>query len=242
MNKRLLTLGATLVLAAATLSPPAMADLTGNVGVVSQYILRGITNSPEDDKAAIQGGFDWNDPSGFYLGYWGSNLGYNSSPTYTAQGFENDFYGGYNGSLGKVSYSVGAVQYYYVNVSHANGTEFTGSLGMGPLSLGVHSLLEDVAWGNKGDTYTTLSFSQDLPKGFSFSALAGYYFYKDSGTYIRSTRTGGGFRDLDLTLSHPIANTGATMSLTYIIGGKDRDGVAQDNAMVLGFNYGFDIK
>ena len=27
-------------------------------------------------NTAVQGGFDWSHDSGFYLGYWGSNLGY----------------------------------------------------------------------------------------------------------------------------------------------------------------------
>ncbi|MGB5308998.1 MAG: TorF family putative porin, partial [Arenicellales bacterium] len=55
---------------------PAHAALDGNIGIFSSYVLRGITNSPENDNAAIQGGLDWGFGPGFYLGYWGSNLGY----------------------------------------------------------------------------------------------------------------------------------------------------------------------
>ena len=37
---------------------------TGNVGLFSQYIFRGLTQTNE--KAAIQGGFDYSHSSGFY--------------------------------------------------------------------------------------------------------------------------------------------------------------------------------
>ena len=45
---------------------------TGNVGVFSQYIFRGLTQT--NRKPALQGGFDYSHSSGFYLGLWGSNV------------------------------------------------------------------------------------------------------------------------------------------------------------------------
>src|SRR5471030_2813325 len=46
--------------------------LTGNFGIFSQYIFRGLTQT--DAKPAAQGGFDWAHESGFYLGTWMSNI------------------------------------------------------------------------------------------------------------------------------------------------------------------------
>ncbi|MBQ5703752.1 MAG: hypothetical protein IIV49_01525, partial [Alistipes sp.] len=43
--------------------------ITGNINVVSSYNLRGMTNSPESDTPAVQGGLDYAHDSGFYLGY-----------------------------------------------------------------------------------------------------------------------------------------------------------------------------
>jgi hypothetical protein len=68
-------------------TPPAF---TGHIDLVSHYILRGITSTygpgaplgntggdaPEADKPVAQWGVDWNDPSGVYLGYWGSMINY----------------------------------------------------------------------------------------------------------------------------------------------------------------------
>lgn len=47
-------------------------SLTGNVGVVSQYVFRGLSQT--DGKPAVQGGFDYAHASGFYLGTWLSNI------------------------------------------------------------------------------------------------------------------------------------------------------------------------
>ena len=88
-------------------------EFTGNIGMYSKYLLRGIAE--ENSNTAIQGGLDYAFDNGFYLGYWGSNLGYNyetkpEADTTVLQGFENDFYGGYSGSVGKFDYSAGLIQ------------------------------------------------------------------------------------------------------------------------------------
>lgn len=229
------------VAAAGMMAPMAAqaGELSGNIGIFSQYVLRGITEAAEDDNVAIQGGFDYAHDSGVYVGYWGSSLGY-SDPG-KGDGFENDVYFGYAGEAGPVSYDIGAVYYYYINIDDANVFEISASAGVGPVSFGMKYLTDDVVWGNQGDIYWTASYGTDLPKDFSFGATLGYYTYEDSGKYIASSASSGGFRHLDLSLSHPIGNTGADMSITYIIGGEDRNGNDQDNAVVFGVSYGFDI-
>ena len=102
---RHLTVVTAMSMAAVMLSPAANAEITGNIGVYSKYVLRGITNVPETESPAVQGGLDYSHASGFYAGYWGSSLGYGtrgtagaytSTPTPTTpNGFESDIYGGY---------------------------------------------------------------------------------------------------------------------------------------------------
>lgn len=83
--------------------------LTGNFGVFSQYIFRGLTQT--NHNPAAQGGFDWTHESGFYAGTWTSNISWlkeglsNLTPG-VSQGLygsggslEWDFYGGYKWSL-----------------------------------------------------------------------------------------------------------------------------------------------
>ena len=50
----------------------AQAELSANLGVVSNYYFRGVTQT--GDAAAVQGGIDYNHESGFYLGTWASNV------------------------------------------------------------------------------------------------------------------------------------------------------------------------
>ena len=72
-TKSLRVLSAAVGLAAVGLAAPlaAQAGATGNIGVFSKYILRGITNGAENDGTAIQGGFDYAADNGFFVGYWG---------------------------------------------------------------------------------------------------------------------------------------------------------------------------
>lgn len=219
---------------------PAQAELTGNIGVFSQYVLRGITNAPENDGAAIQGGIDWAHDSGFYLGYWGSNLGYSDSD---GTGFENDFYGGWGGSMDNFSWDLGLIYYYYLNIDDANAPELYGSVGFGPVSLGAKYLMDDIVWGNQGDIYWTLSGDMDIGAGFNLGGVLGYYTYEKDGEYIPEVAEAesSAFRHFDVTLSHPIGNTGADANFTYIFGGDDRFGGEQDDAMVFSVTYGFDI-
>ena len=224
---------------------PAQAEVTGNIGVVSKYVLRGITNSnslgAENDGAAVQGGFDWSHSSGVYLGYWGSSLGYGDAtkPNPQTTGFENDIYGGYKFKAGPVSLDVGLIQYLYTAIGHSDGLEAVVNAGIGPVTLGVKYLTNDVKWGNQGDIYATVGYSQALPSDFKFAGVFGYYIYKDSGEFIPATVESSAFRHVDLKLSHPLGKTGADMSLTYIVGGQDRQGLDQSNAIVLGLSTGF---
>lgn len=251
-GKSLGVLSAAVSMAVAGLAAPlaAQAEVTGNIGVYSKYVLRGITNDAENDGVAVQGGLDWTHSSGVYLGYWGSNLDYGMTRTSTTKtGFENDLYGGYGFKAGPVDLSFGLIQYLYTQAADSDGTELTGSAGWGPVKGGFKYLLTDVAWGNKGDTYLTLDFKQALPANYEFNATLGYYLYEDSGEYILATAKNSGFRHLDLKFSHAIGGgadgvlgkTGFTphVSLTYVVGGEDRQGVKQGNAIVLAFTTGF---
>lgn len=224
----------------------AQADFTGNISVVSKYVLRGITNTnslgTEADFGAVQGGFDYS-YGGLYVGYWGSSLSYSdpSKPVSKQQttGFESDVYGGYKFKAGPVELNLGVIQYLYTGIGDADGTEAVFAAGFGPVTAGLKYLVDDVVWGNAGDIYWTVAFSQALPKDFKFDALLGYYTYEDSGDFIATTVHSSAFRHLDLKVSHPLGKSGFDMGLTYIVGGEDRQGIQQPNALVLGLSSAF---
>ena len=79
-------------------------SLSGNVTLASDYSFRGYTQT--ERGFALQGGIDWEHPSGFFIGAWGSNLRW-------AGNVEIDVYGGYAGEVGAISYDVGATYFGY---------------------------------------------------------------------------------------------------------------------------------
>jgi uncharacterized protein (TIGR02001 family) len=126
--------------------PKAPYTLTGNFGLFSQYIFRGLSQT--NQKPAAQGGFDFAHESGFYLGTWASNISWpkenasvhnnppgvnNIAGTYEGAGsLEWDFYGGYKWSLPQ---DFGTLYYWYPgdtsatynNLTRASLTRFGGA-------------------------------------------------------------------------------------------------------------------
>jgi uncharacterized protein (TIGR02001 family) len=97
--------------AAAPAAPASPWTVTTNIGFVSDYYARGISQSWH--KPAVQGGIDVAHSSGFYAGIWGSNVTPNTYPDAAA---EIDIYGGYNGTFASVEglgYTAGLIGYLY---------------------------------------------------------------------------------------------------------------------------------
>jgi uncharacterized protein (TIGR02001 family) len=108
--------------------------VTGNVGLYSEYIFRGIAQTA--GKPAIQGGFDYAHSSGFYLGTWASNISWlGDFGAYTRSSLEWDFYGGYKATFAEdFSYDVGVLYYYYPGSANPGVTKadtFEGYVGLG---------------------------------------------------------------------------------------------------------------
>jgi len=103
--------------AAVLASPAAMAGVTGNAGVVSEYLFRGIEQS---GGAAVQGGIDWAGDAGLYAGTWASNTG---GPA-ASGGTELDLYGGWTGKAGPLALDFGAIYYLYNEDEEDTGLSF----------------------------------------------------------------------------------------------------------------------
>lgn len=141
---------------------------TGNVGIFSNYIFRGVTQTTE--KAALQGGFDYAHASGLYAGTWGSNISWLAdSAAYTASSLELDLYGGYKGTFGKTDfgYDVGAIYYYY-----------PGDKNPGFISADTAEVYGAVSW-----KWLTAKLSYAVTDYFGFVDSKGTYYVDLSASY-----------------------------------------------------------
>lgn len=123
---RLLALTALAAAASVHAADPAPPVAT-NLSLTTNYKYRG--QDQGNNKPALQGGFDYAHSSGLYVGNWNSSIGFTNS------GLEMDFYGGYKGTAGPVSYDVGVLQYYYPQkdkTTDYNTTELYGAVSFGP--------------------------------------------------------------------------------------------------------------
>lgn len=238
----LAVLGAASTFTFAEEAPASEHTVTGNIGVVSQYVLRGNTAGLENSGAAVQGGLDYSHASGFYAGYWGSTLDISYAES-GEQSFEHDFYAGFSGKITEdLGFKVGGTYYVYYPSDDSNVFETMVGLNYKSLGLTAQTLTDDVTWGNAGDTYFLASYSYGLPKDFTLNTSLGAYYYSDSGDFeglTLNTTEDFNLRHLTVGLSHPLGDTGASVSMDYIIGGKLRDDTDLKNKVVLGLKYGF---
>ena len=183
--------------------PASAHTLTGNIGLFSQYVFRGLTQTNE--KPSIQGGLDYSHASGFYVGTWLSNISWFSDQNantiaapvalgapgpigapYIANrnntaSLEWDIYGGYKGSLAADwSYDIGFLRYEYPGTyenlgyfKKPNTNEIYGALGY---------------------RWITAKYSYSLGDTFGINEARGSYYF-------------------DLSASIPLADSGFTFGL-----------------------------
>ena len=154
----------TLALMGAT-STTAYAEVTANVAATSNYLWRGQEQTNGD--AAISGGIDYVNESGFYAGTWVSNASWADEMTY-----ELDFYAGFGGDINEnISYDVGYIYYAYPDAASSADADFSeiyGSLSMGGFSFGASILATSAASGDGSDFGDSLYLTADY--GFAIGS------------------------------------------------------------------------
>ena len=97
-------------LMAQTKAPEPDYSLSFNVGAVTDYRYRGLSQTRFDP--ALQGGIDFAHKSGFYVGTWASTIRWIKDGGGNSDA-EIDLYGGYKFAAGPVGFDVGVLRYYY---------------------------------------------------------------------------------------------------------------------------------
>ena len=143
----------------------AKAELEFNVGVFSDYILYGTSES--GNNAVVQGGVDYGHESGFYVGTWWSTLG-------AGEGQEVDLYLGYEFGAGDVDFDIGYVYYYYPALDDADFGDIVASVGFGPVYASVNYAIHADDSDVKGSTFYAIGGEFELMPSLSLGAEIGY--------------------------------------------------------------------
>lgn len=183
------TLAAAAALLAIAVAAPAQAEeaapasplhLSANVGVVSQYVFRGTTQTNE--KPALQGGFDFTHDNGLYAGLWMSNVSWisDTNPAASAS-LEADLYAGWKPAVTDwLNVDLGVLRYAYpgsypAGMTKPDTTEIYAGLDAKWIAF-KYSYSTGDTFGNagtSGSSYADLSLNHELFAGISGIAHIG---------------------------------------------------------------------
>lgn len=202
---------ATSAIALSALAPMANADVSANVGVVSDYYFRGSNLG----DAGVYGGVDY-EAGGFYAGTW-----WIDDATGGNDGIENDWYLGYGGGSDSFSWSVGYARYEYTYTGDFEH-EVSVGLGFGAFSLDlVKGVDEDD--GADGTDYTVVSAGLEFG---AFSVTAGSF----------DPEFGDGYEWGELSVGGDIIEG---VSASFNVGKKFESGIDTDGYMYVDISKSF---
>jgi uncharacterized protein (TIGR02001 family) len=241
-QKTLAALAFAVAVTGGALIPTAsQAQLAFNVGAVTDYRYRGISQSKR--KPAVQGGADYA-MGGFYVGVWASTIKWTKELGGDGS-VEIDLYGGYKGEITKgLNYDVGILRYQYpgndLPVS-ANTTEVYGALTYGPATVKYSHVVSDGLFGapdSKNGYYLDLSAGFEITDGWMLTPHVGHQRYKGPASGA------GSYWDYALTVSKDFNGLVPSLALIgnskiddsfYTVNGKD----LSKTTLVLGVKYNF---
>lgn len=170
--------------------------LTYNISLTSNYKFRGQDQDQHRTgafKPALNGGFDYAFPNGFYVGNWNSTINWTKYlPATSGSKVEIDVYGGYKFKAGDIDMDVGALTYYYPGASNANTTEVYLGAGFGPISAKYSRTVSQGYFGfgkaptlgasgdGRGTGYFNLGYAQEVMPKTTLKAAVGFTNYKSA--------------------------------------------------------------
>lgn len=220
------------LIAGSCVSAQAVAAASGNIGVTSNYLWRGVTQTADD--AAVQGGLDYESDSGFYVGTWASNVDFGDGTSY-----ELDLYAGFAGEFGDgFGYDVGYLYYGYPDAPGSiDFGELYGSLSWQWLTIGYAHFIhagDDVAGGNLDDEgygYLTADISVPLTEMLTLDIHYGY----NHGDVITAWFGEDNYSDYHLALGAATQFGDVSFALADTSLNDD------DMKVVIGYSYSFDL-
>lgn len=230
------------VLAAALAPSLGLAEISGSLGISSQYLWRGqqLTFGP-----TVNGSLDYAHETGLYAGVWTSS---ESGDT------EYDVYGGFGGEAGDFSYDISYIDYNYTAGGTNNGgmpVEASAGdfeeihVGAGFAGFGVDAYIGLGDYGHPGsgegtdnnDNYYSLSYSYD-----KFGVLVGMFDFDgdpEDPTADPDVSNAPDYQHLDV--SYALTDQ-FTFTASKIIGQEDVNGVdTWDDDLLFSVAYSFNL-
>jgi len=161
-------------------------DKSINIGLTSDYLWRGVTQS--DNKFSLSGGGDYNHNSGFYAGVWAASVDFNDDTN-----FEYDFYTGFQKEINSINFDIGYIRYGYQGEDNLDFSEVYIKANFKDLNFAVSTLVDSDTGGDFSDsTYIEVNYEYILPYQITMSVHGGYYDFKEAKNY----------QDFNLTFSY----------------------------------------
>ena len=223
----LLPLSATPLLASGGPNKVAGFELDGNLNLVSDYVLRGITQS--DFAPALQGTVNASHDSGVYLGFFASSIDFNDGDS---SSLELDVLGGYTREWPNgLSMDLGAVAYIYPKAPLGGEYDYReyylgGGYALNNASLSAKYFYSDNYFGpgDESNSYLDTQLAYELPYKITLKGHYGHAF----GSAIKSWGMGiSNFSDYSVGIATELAGFG--MEVNYI--GMDNDGRRANRAI-----------
>ncbi len=173
-----------LVAALGAVATPAVvtaqeSSLSANVGLVSDYRFRGISQNYK--RPALQGGVDYSHASGAYIGTWASMV--DDDFLADTHGIEVDIYGGFKFPLGAGwTGDVGVLQYIYPGESWWNTTELYAAASWEWFSVKYSHSVSKKTFGyddSRGSGYLEVNAAYPLANGLTLKGHLGFSSFKN---------------------------------------------------------------
>ncbi len=225
MKLALIGASALVLISAGSAQAQSQPEVAFNIGVVSDYVFRGASQTNEDP--ALQGGIDVNFAGGFYAGGWASTVDFGDDTD-----AEVDLYGGYRTEAAGYALDFGVLGYFYVNEPSGadyNFVEFkaAASRAIGPATLGAAVYYAPDFFGvDEEATYLEANAAYALADKWTVSGAVGHQW-------------------LDVTDDYTTWNLGVAYALTdnLAVDGRyhdtDVDGPLTDDRFVVGLKASF---
>ena len=235
---------------------PAAPEVTYNVGVVSQYRYRGLAQTK--GQPALQGGVDYANANGYYLGAWASQIKWIEDSSNNPSGVnysgktELDLYGGYKFKSSGIDYDVGFLRYQYVGnnlgkstvYSNANTNEVYAAATSGAYTLKWSYSLSTLFGtpSSRGSDYIDFSANYDMGNGITLTPHIGRQLVNGPGA-----GSGGlSYSDGSLTVAKDLGN-GLSATVAAIVTNAKSSAFNSNStsyatgksAVVVGLKYGF---